>query len=163
MSKILSFYVIVAIFLATSVFVTGQQLDVLRQRLRREVPSNDPCNFACGAMQDAIIGCTNSTDTFCGCEVWIKDAASCTACSLVFNNSTSIFGDVLNEIIRAFCLCPSDCGPIATATFSQGFHIEEAPQVCPFVQTDSQTCVTCIQRQDPYTAEVVVNYFAQLC
>ena len=163
MSKILSFYVIVAISLATSVFVAGHQLDVLRQHLRRGVAPDDPCAFACSAMHDAVVQCTNPADTFCGCETWIKDTPACSACSLVFGNSSSVDLAVLNEIIRAFCICQSQCLPIANATFTQGFHIEQAPQVCPSVQSDSQTCIACIQGQDPYTAQVVANYFNQLC
>ena len=163
MVKSFSLAVIITIFLSRP-FVTCDPHHGLRRDivLQRSVP-DDPCNRACHPIQQALKDCGPGSDTFCGCDAWIKDTARCSACTVVNGNSTFNGAGTLNQLIRAFCLCATDCKAIAQSAFTCGFHSQQAHCVCPSVQGELAPCTTCVHEKDPFSAEVVKSYLAQLC
>lgn len=150
-------------FIATSVFVIVDGGYVSHQLLKRFTSSDlDPCKPSCQPISNAIRQCRASTDFLCGCDAWIQNTAVCSACTLVHFNSTIIISTV-HEVKRAFCICPNDCGQIASAAYGCSYDSDTASKLCPHVQDQSKTCVDCIQKQDPYAAALVGSYFTQLC
>ena len=164
MSKILSFIVIVTVYLCTNFFVNAEPIGLLRKlAFRDDTSTPDSCTHACGSIRDAVTRCGNTTDITCGCNEWIQNTNSCSACTLVHGDSRFSSNTILNEVIRGYCLCAKDCEQIANATYTCGFHSENAACVCPSVKAEAQACTACIQNIDPHTADLVTSYFHQLC
>lgn len=119
---------------------------------------SDPCDCSCGPLNEATDNCANSTDTFCGCDAWIKDGVKCVACQ-ASQNTTTFTAPVFQEITLALCLCQKDCPTVADAAFKCGLG---GDCLCSTLETEGEKCNNCIKSKDNF-AGLLFETFISSC